>query len=75
LNGEEVERVKICSLDPFGRTWKISAILSGQDEREIVLYSWHQDFGSIVPPKRGWIAEEGLEPCPIIAYQFSHDSY
>mmetsp|Transcript_35265 Transcript_35265/g.77228 ORF Transcript_35265/g.77228 Transcript_35265/m.77228 type:complete len:441 (-) Transcript_35265:30-1352(-) len=76
-------RIIVEAMDPFGEEWRISRVVS--DEEEVAfsndasrrtetntLYKWCGGFGSLLPPKYGWVATElGDEPVPTLDYYIS----
>lgn len=59
------------ALDPFGKKWQISITPIGEAMEPQVYYTWKTDYGSLVPPKYGWVADsEEYAPLPSLSYYF-----
>ena len=76
-------RIVLEAMDPFGEEWHISEVASDEEEvafsndasrrtETSTLYKWCGGFGSLLPPKYGWVATElGDEPAPTLDYYIS----
>lgn len=65
-------RIVIEALDPFGEEWSISDVLSSEEEVAFsnnvslrtetkVLFTWKSSFGSLLPPRFGWVSASSSE--------------